>query len=176
VQIAATPDQLHATRVATGEARLILGCDAIVSASAEVLARPQRGMTKAVINSGATPTAQFVRDPHWTFPSDQTQYDLRERICEDCAFLDANRLALALLGDTLYANLLLLGSAWQRGWLPVSYESLDRAAWRLKKTVWHSNGAVALRNTARLRPIRLHRLPTGSRREQRKPRLPQARN
>ncbi|MFM0348188.1 indolepyruvate ferredoxin oxidoreductase family protein [Paraburkholderia sp. RL17-347-BIC-D] len=127
VQIAATPDQLHATRVATGEARLILGCDAIVSASAEVLARTQRGITKAVINSGATPTAQFVRDPHWTFPADQTQNDLRESMGEDCAFLDANRLALALLGDTLYANPLLLGFAWQRGWLPVSYESLDRA-------------------------------------------------
>jgi indolepyruvate ferredoxin oxidoreductase len=127
VQIAATPDQLHATRIATGEARLILGCDAIVSASAEVLARTQRGVTKAVINSGATPTAQFVRDPHWVFPADQTQHDLRESIGEDCDLIDANRLALALLGDTLYANPLLLGFAWQRGWLPLSYVSLDRA-------------------------------------------------
>ncbi|MGE8331904.1 MAG: DUF6537 domain-containing protein, partial [Paraburkholderia nemoris] len=127
VQIAATPDELHATRIATGEARLILGCDAIVSASAEVLARTQRGVTKAAINSGATPTAQFVRDPQWAFPGDQIQGDLRDSIGEDCDFIDANRLALALLGDTLYANPLLLGFAWQRGWLPVSYESLDRA-------------------------------------------------
>ncbi|MFM0309076.1 indolepyruvate ferredoxin oxidoreductase family protein [Paraburkholderia sp. RL17-383-BIF-A] len=127
VQIAATPEQLHATRIAAGEARLILGCDAIVSASAEVLARTQRSVTKAAINSGATPTAQFVRDPHWRFPADQTQLDLRASIGEDCDFIDANRLALALLGDTLYANPLLLGFAWQRGWLPLSYESLDRA-------------------------------------------------
>jgi indolepyruvate ferredoxin oxidoreductase len=127
VQIAATPDALHATRIATGEARLILGCDAIVSASAEVLARTQYGVTKAAINSGATPTAAFVRDPQWTFPADQTQSDLRNSIGEGCDFIDANRLALALLGDTLYANPLLLGFAWQRGWLPVSYESLDRA-------------------------------------------------
>jgi indolepyruvate ferredoxin oxidoreductase len=127
VQIAATPDELHATRIATGEARLVLGCDAIVSSSAEVLSRTQRGVTKAVINSGATPTAQFVRDPQWAFPGDQIQGDLRESIGEDCDFIDANRLALALLGDTLYANPLLLGFAWQRGWLPVSYESLERA-------------------------------------------------
>jgi indolepyruvate ferredoxin oxidoreductase len=127
VQIAATPEQLHATRIAAGEARLILGCDAIVSASAEVLARTQRSVTKAAINSGATPTAQFVRDPHWRFPAEQTQLDLRASIGEDCDFIDANRLALALLGDTLYANPLLLGFAWQRGWLPLSYESLDRA-------------------------------------------------
>jgi indolepyruvate ferredoxin oxidoreductase len=127
VQIAAAPEQLHATRIAAGEARLILGCDAIVSASAEVLARTQHGLTKAAVNSGATPTAQFVRDPHWSFPADQTQQDLRASIGEDCDFIDANRLALALLGDTLYANPLLLGFAWQRGWLPLSYESLDRA-------------------------------------------------
>ena len=127
VQIAATPNELHATRIATGEARLVLGCDAIVSASAEVLARTQRGVTKAAINSGATPTAQFVRDPQWNFPGDQIQSDLRDSIGEDCDFIDADRLALALLGDTLYANPLLLGFAWQRGWLPVSYESLKRA-------------------------------------------------
>ncbi|MFB9126736.1 indolepyruvate ferredoxin oxidoreductase family protein [Paraburkholderia dipogonis] len=127
VQIAAAPDQLHATRIAAGEARLILGCDAIVSASAEVLARTQRGITKAAINSGATPTAQFVRDPQWSFPADQTQQDLRASIGDDCDFIDANRLALALLGDTLYANPLLLGFVWQRGWLPLGYDSLDRA-------------------------------------------------
>ena len=36
-------------------------------------------------------------------------------------------LALALLGDMLYANPLLLGFAWQRGWLPLRHESLMRA-------------------------------------------------
>jgi indolepyruvate ferredoxin oxidoreductase len=127
VQIAESPGQLHATRIAAGEARLILGCDAIVSTSAEVLARTRHNVTKAAINVGATPTAQFVRDPHWRFPADQIRQDLRASIGEDCDFIDANRLALALLGDTLYANPLLLGFAWQRGWLPLSYESLDRA-------------------------------------------------
>ncbi|PQV53986.1 indolepyruvate ferredoxin oxidoreductase family protein [Paraburkholderia sp. BL21I4N1] len=127
VQIAATPDQLHATRIATGEARLIIGCDAIVSASPDVLARTQRGVTKAAINNGATPTAEFVRDPQWQFPADQTRDDLRGAIGDDCDFIDANRLALSLLGDTLYSNPLLLGFVWQRGWLPVGYESLHRA-------------------------------------------------
>jgi len=127
VQIAATPGQLHATRIATGEARLIIGCDAIVSASSEAIGCTQYGVTKAAINRGATPTAQFVRDPQWTFPADQTQRELRENVGEDCEFIDANHLALALLGDTLYANPLLLGYAWQRGWLPLGYESLERA-------------------------------------------------
>ncbi|TKC87983.1 indolepyruvate ferredoxin oxidoreductase family protein [Trinickia terrae] len=127
VQIAASPDALHATRIATGEARLVIGCDAIVSASLDVLSRTQFGVTQAAINSGATPTADFVRNAKWSFPGAQTEQDLRASLGVGCAFIDANALALTLLGDTIYANPLLLGFAWQKGWLPLEFVSLVRA-------------------------------------------------
>ncbi|MBN3789538.1 indolepyruvate ferredoxin oxidoreductase family protein [Burkholderia sp. Ac-20353] len=127
VQIAAAPDALHATRIATGEARLVIGCDAIVSASADVLSRTQRGVTVAAINSGETPTADFVKNPKWTFPGVQTEAALLDSIGDGCSFVDANALALALLGDTIYSNPLLLGFAWQKGWLPLGLPALLRA-------------------------------------------------
>ncbi|MGN6668210.1 MAG: indolepyruvate ferredoxin oxidoreductase family protein [Trinickia sp.] len=127
VQIAASPTGLFATRIATGEARLVIGCDAIVSASNDVLSRTQRGVTSAAINSGATPTADFVKNPNWAFPGTQTESQLRDSIGEGCSFIDANALALALLGDTIYSNPLLLGYAWQKGWLPLELSSLLRA-------------------------------------------------
>ncbi|WP_321790570.1 indolepyruvate ferredoxin oxidoreductase family protein [Burkholderia pyrrocinia] len=127
VQIAAAPDALHATRIATGEARLVIGCDAIVSASNDVLSRTRHGVTVAAINSGATPTAEFVKNPKWTFPGTQTENELRDSIGDGCAFIDANKLALALLGDSIYSNPLLLGFAWQKGWLPLELASLLRA-------------------------------------------------
>ncbi|RQR27647.1 indolepyruvate ferredoxin oxidoreductase family protein [Burkholderia sp. Bp9143] len=127
VQIAASPDALHATRIATGEARLVIGCDAIVSASNDVLSRTRHGVTVAAINSGATPTAEFVKNPKWVFPGTQTEAELRESIGDGCAFIDANQLALALLGDSIYSNPLLLGFAWQKGWLPLELTSLLRA-------------------------------------------------
>ncbi|KVD93745.1 indolepyruvate ferredoxin oxidoreductase [Burkholderia stagnalis] len=127
VQIAAAPDALHATRIATGEARLVIGCDAIVSASADVLSRTQHGVTVAAINSGETPTAEFVKNPKWTFPGVQTEAALLDSIGDGCAFIDANALALALLGDTIYSNPLLLGFAWQKGWLPLGLPALLRA-------------------------------------------------
>jgi indolepyruvate ferredoxin oxidoreductase len=127
VQLASAPDALHATRIATGEARLVIGCDAIVSASNDVLSRTQHGVTVAAINSGATPTAEFVKNPKWTFPGTQTESELRDSIGEGCAFIDANALALTLLGDTIYSNPLLLGFAWQKGWLPLQLSSLLRA-------------------------------------------------
>jgi indolepyruvate ferredoxin oxidoreductase len=127
VQIAATPDKLHATRVATGEASLLIGCDSIVSASPEVISKTQHDVTKAAINSAAVPTAEFLANPTWSFPKTQTETVIRDSIGHNCEFIDANASALALLGDSIYANPLLLGYAWQKGWLPVSHEALARA-------------------------------------------------
>ncbi len=127
VQIAATPQGLHATRVATGEARLVIGCDAIVSASAEVLSKVRRDITAAAINSARTPTADLIANPKWRFPGASAEQDLRDNIGEACAFIDANAWAVRLLGDAIFANPLLLGFAWQRGWVPLSLASLTRA-------------------------------------------------
>ena len=41
--------------------------------------------------------------------------------------LDANALAEKLMGNTIYANVLLLGAAWQNGMVPVSLDALMRA-------------------------------------------------
>src|SRR5690606_7614267 len=52
---------------------------------------------------------------------------LKTSIGTRCEFLDANQLALRLMGDAIYANPLLLGYAWQQGWVPLSHQSLTRA-------------------------------------------------
>ncbi|TCT09700.1 indolepyruvate ferredoxin oxidoreductase family protein [Paralcaligenes ureilyticus] len=127
VQIAATPDDIHATRIATGEAELIIGCDSIVSTSAEVLASVQKGVTQAAINSANTPTAEFIKDPKWQFPEASAEHNLKEAIGQDCEFIDARALAVQLLGDAIYTNPLMLGYVWQKGWVPLSHESLVRA-------------------------------------------------
>ncbi|PLC51375.1 indolepyruvate ferredoxin oxidoreductase [Pollutimonas subterranea] len=124
VQIAAQPADLHATRIATGEAQLIIGCDAIVTTSADVLSRAQKDVTHAAVNSAPIPTADIIHNAKWQYPDVAATNDLTEAIGKDCEFLDANALAIKLLGDAIYANPLLLGYAWQKGWIPLSYESL----------------------------------------------------
>ena len=69
VQIAPTPEDLYATRIAMGEADVVLGCDLIVTASNEALSKITAGVTKAVVNSAESPTADFVRNPNWQFGS-----------------------------------------------------------------------------------------------------------
>ena len=38
--------------------------------------------------------------------------------------IDAGRVAAALMGDPIAANMFMLGVAWQHGWIPVSYTHL----------------------------------------------------
>ncbi len=124
VQIAASPTDLNASRIAMGEANLLLGCDGIVSASSEALSLTLCGLTKAVVNSSETPTAEFIQNRHWAFPGSSMVQDIQASVGEQLEFIDATALALKLMGDTLYANILLLGFAWQKGWIPLQLASL----------------------------------------------------
>ncbi len=127
VQIAARPDQLHATRIAMGEADLVIGCDAIVSATDDVISKTQVGRTRAIVNTAQTPTAEFIKNPKWQFPGLSAEHDVRNAVGEACDFINASGLAVALLGDTIYTNPLVLGYAWQKGWLPLTLDALVRA-------------------------------------------------
>src|SRR5436305_6399423 len=63
VRVAAAPDQIHAVRIAAGEARLLLGCDLVVSGGAEALSRLRHGVGRAIVNSHDTITGAFTRTP-----------------------------------------------------------------------------------------------------------------
>jgi indolepyruvate ferredoxin oxidoreductase len=128
VQIANQPADIHATRIAMGEARLVIGCDSIVTASDECVSRMQSGRTHVVLNSAPTPTAEFIKNPNWRFPGASADADVRAAAGDDnVSAVDANRFAVALLGDAIYTNPFVLGYAWQKGWLPLTHESLIRA-------------------------------------------------
>jgi len=115
-------------RLATGGARLLLGCDIVVSATLDALARVAQGETRAIINTHETITGDFTRDPDLQFP----ETDLQKLIIDAAGpkasdFLDATRLATALIGDSIATNPFMLGYACQKGLLPVSTEALERA-------------------------------------------------
>jgi indolepyruvate ferredoxin oxidoreductase len=128
VQIASRPDELFATRIATGEADLVIGCDLVVAAGNEALAKMRPRVTRAVINGNVAPTSDFLRDPDWSLPADALRRNVLEAAGEqDIDFVDANEVAVALLGDAIYTNPLLLGYAWQKGWLPLTRSAVERA-------------------------------------------------
>jgi indolepyruvate ferredoxin oxidoreductase len=128
LRIADRPEDIHAARIATGEAHAILGGDLVVSASTEALSKMLEGHTRAVVSCTDTPTAEFTRNRDWHFPLAGMQRILLDTLGESkVEFIDAQHLATRLMGDTLYANILLLGYAWQQGLVPVSAAALDQA-------------------------------------------------
>ena len=128
LRIADRPEDIHAARIATGEAHAILGGDLVVSASSEALSKMLEGRTRAVVSCTDTPTAEFTRNRDWHFPLAGLQRQLTDTLGTDqVQFIDAQHLATRLMGDALYANMLLLGYAWQSGLVPVSAAALDQS-------------------------------------------------
>ena len=128
VQIAAGSADLHATRVGTAAADLVVGADLVVTAGKDVLSRIGEGRTRVLVNSTLAPTAAFVKDPNWQLPADALEHALADAVGKDALTLvAANRLATALMGDAIATNMFLLGYAFQQGFVPVGEAALMRA-------------------------------------------------
>ncbi len=82
-----------------GEADLVIGCDAIVSANDEVISKTQAGRTRAVVNTAQTPTADFIKNSEVAVPGPSAEQDIRTAVGEQCEFINASALAVALIGD-----------------------------------------------------------------------------
>jgi indolepyruvate ferredoxin oxidoreductase len=109
-------------------ADLILGCDPIVVAGKETLLRRRPGRTHVALNSVSTPTAAFVKNANWVNPSEQCLVDIAHAVgAEHVGAFDADAVAVKVLGDSIYTNPMMLGFAWQKGWIPLQLESLMRA-------------------------------------------------
>ena len=157
VRIADRPEQLHAARVAAGEANAVIGCDLVVAASDESLAKMQKGLTRVVINRAQSNTSEFVRgfaaqarsgdvgaNPDPQFPARAMEAQIVDAVGAECAeFLDATELATELLGDSIATNLFMLGYAWQRGLVPLSRQAIERAI-EINGTAIEANKAALL--------------------------------
>ncbi|MDH5557764.1 MAG: indolepyruvate ferredoxin oxidoreductase family protein, partial [Alphaproteobacteria bacterium] len=127
VRIAPKPEDIHAVQIAAGGANLVIGCDLVVTAGAEALGKMQNGTTRAVVNTHETVTGDFTRNPDFAIPADTMRGAIDEAIGDGASYVAATRLANALIGDSIGANLFTVGYAWQKGLIPIGHEALMRA-------------------------------------------------
>jgi len=128
LRFAAEPHDIHAVRISAGGADLLIGCDMVSSADAETLAKLRAGSTRAVVNEHQTMTADFTRHPDMMFPEEGFKRTIREESGADAVdFIEATALARKLLGDTIAANMMVVGFAYQKGLLPVGVDAIERA-------------------------------------------------
>jgi indolepyruvate ferredoxin oxidoreductase len=128
VRIADRQEDIHAVRIATGGARLILGCDIVTATAPDSLAVANQGVTNAIVNSYVAPPAAFVLDN----ALDLSAEPMIRRIGEAAGgpksvFLNGSEIATALLGDAIATNLFMLGVAFQQGLIPLREESILQA-------------------------------------------------
>jgi len=139
LQISDEAGKIHASRIAAGGARLLLGCDLVVAASNDSLVKVDRRQAAAVINSHEAMTAEFTRDADAKLPIDSMHGLISECVGdEDTFFVDAHGAALRYLGNTMGANLFMAGFAYQKALLPLSAGAIEEAI-RLNGVAVESN-------------------------------------
>ena len=90
----------------------MLACDILVGVGYEALAKMQLGRTKAVVNTALTMPADFTRAPDLKFPLGSMEREIRDAVGPDAVeFIDATKLALGLMGDSIATNLFMVGVA-----------------------------------------------------------------
>ncbi len=128
IRFARMPADLHAVRIAAGEADLVLGCDMVVVNDYWALSKIRVGRTQVVLNTYEAMPGTFTTRPDMQFPATDIVHAVKQAMGDGAPMLvDATQLATALMGDAIAANLFILGYAWQRGLVPISFEALMRA-------------------------------------------------
>ena len=128
VLIGASQEAIRTTRVSMAGADLIIGCDPIVAASSDTVLRMREGRTHVALNSHAAPTAAFVNQANWVNPSDACVSVVVKAVgLNGVGAFNADAAATQLMGDSIFTNPLMLGFAWQKGWIPLEKASLLRA-------------------------------------------------
>jgi indolepyruvate ferredoxin oxidoreductase len=127
VRLARDAKSIAAQRIPAGGTDLLLATDLVVAASPEARQMIAAARTRAVIDTHVTPVASFIHDRDFDFQAPATLTVIERALHEPPVKLDFHRLALYAFGDSIAANMMLVGCAYQRGWLPVSERALIRA-------------------------------------------------
>ncbi len=128
VRLGENNDALRSPRIITGGADLLIACDAVTGSGTvtQDLLNPKR--TAAVVNSNVSPVSDFVRNRDLDFKTAQIERVLRQNTNANATdFIQAERVATAIMGDAIAANMMMLGYAWQKGLVPLKLESLIAA-------------------------------------------------
>ncbi len=128
IRFAENPEAIHAIRVAAGRADLILGGDIVVAGARKILAAVKPGATEMVVNTAEFLPGEFTRNADFSLPTER----LKRTIVADAGrdkthFINASGIANALFGQSIGANMFMVGYAYQLGTIPLSAAAIEKA-------------------------------------------------
>jgi indolepyruvate ferredoxin oxidoreductase len=128
VRLARSQEQINAIRVSAGAADLVLGCDLVVTGTKKVLASVKQGETTLVVNTAEVLPGDFTRNADFSLPAERIKRAILAAAGRDrVAFTDASFIATALMGNSIAANMFMLGLAYQRGAVPLAAAAIEKA-------------------------------------------------
>ncbi|MCC5858134.1 MAG: indolepyruvate ferredoxin oxidoreductase family protein [Ectothiorhodospiraceae bacterium] len=158
IKMAASTEAMRSTRIAAGEADALIGCDLVVAAGDEALSKLAADRAVAVTDTTVVPTAEFSRNPDWRLDGDAQRQRLETVLGQRVCALPAQLLAERVMGDRVYANMVLVGASWQQGGIPLSLEAIHRAIELNGVQVERNKQAFALGRLAQFDPDGARRL------------------
>ena len=142
------PTMLHHTYVPEGNVDLLIGADPVTATGEQALKLVSTGRTNAVLNSHVQPSMRFVVDGKPEFDI-STMTDALTKVTKSVKSLDANGATEWITGSSTATNMLMLGFAWQQGWIPLQKDSilhaidLNQTAAGINKRVFEAGRALA---------------------------------
>jgi indolepyruvate ferredoxin oxidoreductase len=128
MRIAPKAEDIHSIRITAEEADTVLACDIVVAGSKKALAAIRPGAASVFANVHETFPGDFTRDADFSLPTRRLRRAIEERAGPGRAhFVEAQRLASALLGDSVATNMFMVGYGWQQGGLPLTHASIMEA-------------------------------------------------
>jgi indolepyruvate ferredoxin oxidoreductase len=128
MRVARDAGQIHAIRAGVAGADLVLGCDLVVTASNGVLATIKPDHTVVVFSDYEMSTADFTRKADLKVPGAALRHAIAERAGKaPVHHFDAHTAAVKLFGDSIAANVFLLGYAYQLGSVPIGAAAIEQA-------------------------------------------------
>jgi indolepyruvate ferredoxin oxidoreductase len=137
------------SKIAAGAADCYLGFDLLVATSAQNLDHARPDGTIAVVSTSQVPTGSMVTSTAVQFPDLSGLRASIDRVTrkDENVYLDTLGLAETLFDDSMAANFIGLGAAYQAGALPVSAAAIEQAI--------QLNGVAVQMNTQAFRAGRL---------------------
>ena len=127
IRIAGAAQSVRSPRIAAGSADVMIAADSVVAASKEGILLCDADRTGAVVNTRVMPVSDFVRVRDFDFQAASVERVIKKAVRSDAHFVNFSEVALAVSGDEIAANMMMLGYAWQQGLIPIGIHAIEQA-------------------------------------------------
>jgi indolepyruvate ferredoxin oxidoreductase len=117
----------QAAKVASDDCDLYLVCDPLVGTDPANLKVAAPEKTVAVVSTTQVPTGLMVIDTSVGYPAEAAVHSAIDARVTRGVYLDSGALSTALFGDEQFANMLMVGAAYQAGALAITASAIERA-------------------------------------------------